>query len=86
MSFKAYVKKFQSIEDGTISVLLKVPAEDANAVMALYQKDVIVSVKDDIPYDRRYLLADINMQLHNIARRLDDDIHYSEENQDTRPL
>ena len=42
MSFRAHIKKYQSIEDGTISVLLKVPADQASAIMSLFQQDVYI--------------------------------------------
>ena len=68
MSFNANVKKFQSIEDGTISVLLKVPAESASAIMELYKQDVMVVPQQiEILEDRAMLLQDLRAHLINIG-------------------
>ena len=72
MSFPANVKKFQSIEDGTISVLLKVPAEHASSVMMLYKQDImVVPLQTEIPEDRTAILLEIKTQLDSINRKLE---------------
>lgn len=62
MSFQAHVKKFQSIEDGSISVLLRVPAEDIASVTALYQRDVVVNLPESINQPELFTLKDLIVQ------------------------
>lgn len=40
---KAFLKKFEPLEDGTITVTLKVNGDDMNDVVRLYRKDVSLS-------------------------------------------
>ena len=71
MSFRAHIKKYQSIEDGTISVLLKVPADQISAIISLFQQDVdVVPIQAEIPEDKVDILRDIRMQLQSISARL----------------
>lgn len=71
--FQGHVKKFQSIEDGTISVLLKVPADQVGKVTELYQQDVVVqpAQAELLPENKQEILHDIRSLLRAVVTKLE---------------